>query len=223
MRTQALVRRGAVVVVLALACSLVFAGAASASMASDRHPAGSRPKPPKDVTLATGNGSLGAAWLDSSAGRLTFTATATASSQPTESCTTRVFACVIPSLANGVLYTVTVVATNRSGSSAPSKAVTAIVGVPGPPRQVRAIPGKAAATISWAPPRSSGASKITGYVATANPGGFSCSTESNLLTNAARTCQISGLESHTQYTVTVSATNVYGTGQPSKPVMVTPS
>jgi hypothetical protein len=122
-----------------------------------------------------------------------------------------------------VLYDVTVVAKGLLGTSAPSNDVTALVGVPGPPRSIRASSGRAKATVSWTAPKGSGVARVAGYTATAAPGGFSCSTTSTLLTKANHSCEIAGLTSGTPYTVTVTATNAYGTGMPSRSSSVTPS
>ena len=126
--------------------------------------------------------------------------------------------CSITALTNGVVYDVTVTAKNKGGTSAPSTPASAIVGVPGAPRSVHATAGTASATIRWAPPKASGVTHVTSYMATAQPGGLSCSTSG---TKPARTCVISGLSPGTKYTVTVTATNAYGTGVPSKPATVT--
>jgi hypothetical protein len=74
---------------------------------------------------------------------------------------------------------------------------------PSPPTSVTAVPGHAAATVSWAAPALTGAS-LTGYTAFASPGGEICIT-------ATTTCTITGLTDDTTYSVTVvahtSATN----------------
>ena len=96
-----------------------------------------------------------------------------------------------------------------------------IVGVPGAPLSIHATAGVASATIRWAPPKASGVTHVTSYMATATPGGFSCSTAGTLTALPARTCVISGLTTGTKYQITVTATNAYGTGSPSKAATVT--
>ena len=195
---------------------------ASASFAGSPPPS-TPPNSPASVALASGNRSLGVTWTEATNGSITFVATARSPGRTTRSCTTKRDACSITALTNGLIYDVTVVAKDRGGASAPSSDVTATVGVPGAPHMVHATAGKAVASIAWAPPTASGVSKITGYMATASPGGFSCSTAATLITKAGRSCQIAGLSSGTAYSVTVTATNAFGTGAPSKPAAVTPS
>ena len=77
--------------------------------------------------------------------------------------------------------------------------------VPGAPTGVTATAGLLSATVSWTAPASNGGSAITSYTATASPGGRTC-------TAVATTCTISGLDNTAAYTVTVTATNLIGTG-----------
>jgi hypothetical protein len=182
---------------------------------------GSPPASPTGVALSSGNRLLGVAWSETSTGNLTYVATATAPGHHTRTCVVRRLSCQIVSLNNGVVYVVTVVA-KSSASSTPSTPVSAIVGVPGAPRFVRAVAGKASATISWAPPLASGVSRLTSYMATASSG-FACSTTGTILSQAGRTCVIPGLQPNVAVTVTVTATNAYGTGVPSQSIEVTPT
>jgi len=192
---------------------------ASASFASGR-PTTPAPASPAGVSLVSGNRSLAVAWTETSTGSITFTATAKSAGQSTRSCSSHTLNCNIAALVNGVVYDVTVVAKNTGGTSAPSADATSIVGVPGRPLSVHAAGSSAAVTVKWAPPVASGVTNVTSYMATANPGGFSCSSSGTVLAPPARTCVISGLSAATKYTVTVTATNAYGTGLPSKPVSV---
>ena len=61
------------------------------------------------------------------------------------------------------------------------------------------------------PPTNTGGRPITGYVATASPGGKACTT------NGATSCAIAGLTNGTAYNVTVTATNSIGATSTSTP------
>lgn len=179
------------------------------------------PASPTRVTLTSGLTSLGVAWAESSGGTLAFTATATSAGRVPGICISTAQRCTIAALDDGVVYDVTVVARSvLSGSSAPSVAVSANVGVPGPPRSVRTSAGVAQATVYWAAPTSSAVGPVTGYVATASPGGDSCSTAGTIVSQPARSCEIPGLTKGSKYKVTVAATNAYGSGAPSKSATV---
>lgn len=213
MRVHSIMRRSAVGAAIALAAVPAFTAVSSASV----RPAIAAPSSPTITAIASGNRALGVTWTETSTGSITYKATATASGKATRSCTTKRLSCSIAALVNGVVYTVAVTAKNTGGTSAPSTASSAIVGVPGPPLSVHATAGTASANVSWAPPKASGVTHVTGYMATAT-GGFSCSTTG---TSPARHCVIPGLTTGTKYTITVTATNAYGTGNPSKAATVT--
>ncbi len=215
---QRAVRRGAFAIALASAAVLPFAAPSDASLVPHVPPA-----TPANVATTAGNKLLAVSWTESSSGTIVFTATAKAPGKANKTCRTKLMACTITALGNGVVWDVTVVATNKSGSSAPSGAVSELVGVPGPPLTVHAIADTAAALVTWAPPKASGVTKVTTYTATASPGGFSCSSSSTVISGLGRACEISGLTSGTSYSVTVTATNSFGTGVPSKAAAVTAS
>ena len=89
--------------------------------------------------------------------------------------------------------------------------------VPGAPGGVSAVPGNAAATVSFTPPGSNGGSPVTGYTVTASPGGATGTGTGSPVT-------VGGLSNGTAYTFTVTATNGIGTGPPSNgSPAVTPS
>jgi hypothetical protein len=93
----------------------------------------------------------------------------------------------------------------------------ALLAGPQAPAAVTAVPGNATATVSWTGPASLDTGTLTGYTATAIPGGSSCTTAS------ATSCTITGLTNGTAYTVTVVAHTSVGDSGASGPVTVTPA
>jgi len=179
------------------------------------------PATPTSVSAAGANKSIVVSWSATSTGAVTYVATAHGSGK-THSCTTKKRSCVVVSLDNGGVYDVTVVAKDKGATSTSSIAASARVGVPGPPRNVKLSSGSATLSVAWSAPVASGASKLTNFMATASPGGFSCSTSGTILSQPpGRTCMITGLVPGSTYTVTVTATNSYGTGSPSAGVAST--
>jgi hypothetical protein len=124
----------------------------------------------------------------------------------------------VTGLTNGDSYTFTVTATNAVGTGSPSAPSNAVVPglVPGAPTIGTATPGDLQATITFAPPESSGTSPITSYTVTAADsttpanGGETASGSSSPIT-------LTGLTNGDSYTFTVTATNAVGTGPPSAP------
>ena len=87
---------------------------------------------------------------------------------------------------------------------------------PQAPTRATAVPGDAAASVSWRAPTWLNTGTITGYTATATPGGAACSTASTT------TCTINGLTNGTAYSITVVAQTTVGDSGASTPAGVIP-
>jgi hypothetical protein len=88
---------------------------------------------------------------------------------------------------------------------------------PAAPTISSVIPGETSATASWTP-SGDGGNAITGYTATAQPGGAHC-----VAAAPSTSCAISGLAANSTYSITVTATNSVGTSAASEPASVTTS
>ena len=116
-------------------------------------------------------------------------------------------------LARGHSYTVKMRVHNAAGYSDWSSEVNvSTLGTPAKPTGVDAVPGDGLAKVSWVAPADEGSSAVTGYTATASPGGASCTVDA-----PSTTCTITGLSNGTAYTVTVVASNSRGSSRDSDP------
>jgi len=144
---------------------------------------------------------------------------ATVVGDTTLSCETTTLTCKID-LSAGVTYNIVVRAINIIGGGANSNASNAVTPIspiiPTAPLNPQAVVNSSSAvTVSWTAPAYNGGAVITGYTATAAPGGLNCITAGEL------TCQVIGLNQGTQYTFTVTATNSAGTSPNSAGVNAT--
>ena len=137
-------------------------------------------------------------------------------------CTTGNLSCTVGGLTAGVNYGFTVTATNSGAyTSGPSNTLfatpTAAPTAPGAPNLVSAVRADSQVALTWQAPGSNGGSPITGYTATASPGGATCTTTGALF------CTVGGLTNGVNYSFTVTATNAVGTGAPSNAMSATPA
>ncbi|MGO9017690.1 MAG: fibronectin type III domain-containing protein [Syntrophobacteraceae bacterium] len=110
------------------------------------------------------------------------------------------------------VYKVTLTASNSAGSSSTSQTITVTVSateVPGAPTIVSVTPGNEQVTVNFKPPSSNGGSRITKYTVSSNLG--------NTATGAGSPITVKKLINGTDYTFTVTATNINGPGPPSSP------
>ena len=108
---------------------------------------------------------------------------------------------------------ITVTVRDVFGISATTNPFTWIVGTPPTaPLAVAVVNGDLQVTASWTAPTSG---PVTSYTATVSPGGASCTT-------AGLSCVITGLTNGVIYSLTVTATNVLGTGPSSTAVRAIP-
>ena len=181
------------------------------------------PGAPTAVTVAPGDGQAVVSWNApaSDGGSAITRYTALASPGGLRCTASSGTSCTITGLANGDPYTFIVVATNAAGDGPPSASTSPItIGpVPGPPVIVDPpVPGDRQATVAWTAPTTEVIPPITGYLATAAPGGRTCATDGTRLS-----CTITGLTNGTTYTITVTASNAVGTSHSSTPsASVTP-
>lgn len=178
------------------------------------------PQPPAHVTALPGVAAATVSWAAPASldgGTVEgYTATAEPGGQACN--TTGSTGCSITGLTGGTTYSITVVAyttVGYSGASTPTSVTPLTYATPpDPPTEVSAVPGNAAAVVSWSAPASDGGSPITSYTVTAtdtsNPvdGGQTATGPVSPLT-------VSGLTPGGSYTFTVTAANALGTSAPS--------
>ena len=130
----------------------------------------------------------------------------------------------ISGLTNGTQYAIALRAVNPIGTSQASTSSNATpAGVPSSPRQVAAVGGQQAATVSWLAPSSNNGAPVTSYTVTA----YDAATGGNVAgtcSTAGLSCSVPSLSNGTAYHFEVKATNSAGTGLPSAPrVSATPA
>ena len=173
------------------------------------------PSPPQAVSAVAGNGTATVSWLPPRSGGSTVVRYAATVSPGGGSCVTSgALSCQIDGLVNGRGYQVTVVATSTGGDSHPSETSNTFfpATVPASPSGVTAIGRDARIVAVWRKPSDDGGAPVTSYVATATPGGRTCTVPA-----PSTGCTITGLTNGQGYTVTVTALNEQGESLASKP------
>ena len=121
--------------------------------------------------------------------------------------------CLVEGLLNGQDYKFSAKAQNAMGTSSATSQITVNPGTtPGLPGDVLVVPASGKVIVSWQPADGRGR-RVTSYTATA--GSATCTT-------SLTTCALSGLTNGASVTVTVTATNEFGTSSPSYAVSATP-
>ena len=188
-------------------------GTSAAATSNPVTPLDPVPSAPRDVRATAASQSATVSWTPPLIGADAITNYRVIASPGGAYCTTRALSCTVTGLANGTSYTFRVVAASSGGESASSDASAPVTPatVPTAPRDVRAAPGDRSITVNWDEPAGNGGSAVTGYTATAMPGGRQCTAAAN-----ARSCKIENL-TRRAYTVTVTAANRVGNSAPSSP------
>ncbi len=158
-----------------------------------------------------GNGQLGNNSTTSSAAPVAVTASGLTltqvSSGNTATCT---------QASTGAAYCWGMNSSGQLGNNSTTQSTVPAIVAPQGPTGVAAVAGDATAAVSWTAPVFLNGGSITGYTASAAPGGASCST------TGAAACTITGLTDGTTYAITVTVTATTGTA-PSAPVTVKPT
>lgn len=167
----------------------------------------SPPGVPRDVVVATSSGQASVSWTPpADDGGSQITSYLVTASPGGGTCSTTTTACTFSGLDNGTEYTFAVSAGNRIGAGAPFVAEALVQGpVPAPVRDVRVAPADRSLTVTWS---ATASEDVREYVATAAPGGKSCST-------ADLACTIAGLRNGREYRVTVIARSATSESAPA--------
>ena len=129
-------------------------------------------------------------------------------------CATSATSCTVSGLKPGRTYSVRVQAYNSVKAGPFTTPIGVEAGLPDPPTGVNGKSENGSAQLNWTPPVLNGA-VVSGYRATANPGGQTCTTKA--ASPPPTSCTVTGLVNGTPYTFTVTSTDVYGISVPSTP------
>ena len=193
------------------------AGGTSPAVTTTASPLGAAPNGPQSISVAPGPGEIVVTWLppaDNGGSPITgYTLTWVSSTGVSGSVPTTGTTHTLRNLVNGAAYTISVTASNASGTSPAVSASATPLGAPTQPREVRLQRGDGRLEVSWSPPANDGGLAVESYtVRWTGPDGaaHSSSAQGTQLT-------LTGLTNGAAYTVTVTATNRVDTSSPSEP------
>lgn len=141
------------------------------------------PGAPQEVGAPVGDGSILLIWSapTDDAGSPITSYTASASPGGASCSTTGALGCTVGGLANGTLYSFTVICHQRDWPGLASDPVVATrVGVPAAPTGLSASAGDSQVALDWSPPASDRGSPILRYTVTATLDGASCTTAATI-------------------------------------------
>lgn len=166
------------------------------------------PDAPSGVAAASQSRQLDVSWT--AVAGTTYVVTA---SPGTATCSTSGASCSLTGLSNGVKYSVSVVGTNSYGNSRASVIAATPDGVPELTTSITNTAGSRTIAVAWTHPATD--SPGLTFTATASPNGASCTT-------AERVCTIPNVVNGVGYTITVVATNAFGSSSVTASSVVIP-
>lgn len=180
------------------------------SAATDPVTPAASPQKPTGVTVTPGDDAVTVAFAAPSDNGGAPVTEYTASALPgSHSASCSASPCVLPGLAKGTDYVVTVVAANAVGDSAATTGVSVRpVTVPDRPTNTDATSGNGSATVTFVTPDDNGGSPVTGYTVTSSPGGVTATCSSS-------PCVVTGLTNGTSHGFRVVANSLVGVSDPS--------
>ena len=213
-----------------------FSVTASNGVGQSTHAARSRlatpaspPSAPTLVTATAGNAQATVSWHASTTTGGVPIAGYSVSSTPAvaapASCTmTKLLTCTFTGLTNGTAYTFKVNASNGVAVSAWSSLSGAVTPVapPNPAIGVILTPGNSQIKVNWTGLVATKAAPISQYVATATPGGATCTYTPPTSGMWTDTCTITNLTNGQNYSVSVVAVGAGGRASASSPMSATP-
>ena len=129
----------------------------------------------------------------------------------------------IPNLKVGTKYEIEATAVNSDGTSMAARDTFETLGMPTMPLNLMAKPGDSEIGLTWEKPASDGGSALTSYTVSWTPPNLRDDSEVEDGLPASMTSHtITGLTNGQEYTITLSAQNTVGVGQPTR-VSVTPA